>query len=476
MGMLAATACSQPSIKFRPGNEAKSFGKTLLTDAVGIGAADGYDYWLHCGDRNGIGILSTDSTLHHARQTTLPHSSHYTMLAASHNDRQVALLLADAHSSHEASILTARIALDTLENYAFDELKHYDLGRHDQFYCWGASSPNGQYNAVVAVVEYTDSKQYEATVMLLDAEMRPLWEREYAVGTLEEVAVSDEGCIVTLGCEQSDFGADLVFNIFTASRSRTCTIASEAGYIRHLHLAHLTQHHALAMGTFSPAHLKGHEHLCGGLYTVAISLDSATVTHSTLRRFTDEDIAVFYNHESGGKGATTVADHVEVVDLLPTASGALLALERHFAVDSHGDTLDEAGSTTYHVGLQIASADTLGRLQWVRNVRSCDVRKGNDESATSLLLAWGEGLAIVKNENSKTPDNYTTATPVRPCEGDAKSNLVVYLVDGDGAMVKQRIEGKTRHTALAANRRSEGRWQVVTANKSALRPAILEIR
>ena len=153
--------------------------------------------------------------------------------------------------------------------------------------------------------------------------------------------------------------------------------------------------------------------------------------------FTDEDIAVFYNHEASGKGATTVADHVEVVDLLPTASGALLALERHFAVDSHGDTLDEAGSTTYHVGLQIA---------------------------------------IVKNENSKTPDNYTTATPVRPCEGDAKSNLVVYLVDGDGAMVKQRIEGKTRHTALAANRRSEGRWQVVTANKSALRPAILEIR
>ena len=107
MGMLAATACSQPSIKFRPGNEAKSFGKSLLTDAVGMGAAGGYDYWLHCGDRNGIGILSTDSTLHHARQATLPHSSHYTMLAASHNDQQAALLLADAHSSHEASILTA---------------------------------------------------------------------------------------------------------------------------------------------------------------------------------------------------------------------------------------------------------------------------------------------------------------------------------------------------------------------------------
>lgn len=93
---------------------------------------------------------------------------------------------------------------------------------------WEGSSRDGSYHATLTVTVYGEYQQYEAFATLYDAEMQQLWTREYAVGTMESLWVTDSGTIVTVGCDPEHDGNEVTVNEITQWTARTYRVAVEA--------------------------------------------------------------------------------------------------------------------------------------------------------------------------------------------------------------------------------------------------------
>lgn len=468
--MASVMAClamvAQPALQ--RGAESKALDMDDLMKGRYIGRSERADVWVMEGRRHVKQVVRMDLNMQSVQSTPLAKSGDLQVLAATLDDEgDASVLLADQSDNRHSRVLAARTVRE-----GYDTLLNWEHGRRDNCMLWGASSPSGDRLAFVAVLQLNETKQYRTWIAVYDQKLQLLWEREFALGSLSDVMVTDSGRVVTLGIEEDEVETHFIFNTMDAHGASSYDATVKCDPIREVHLASVVGPVAVAAGTYMPTGMRKADRYTAGVIGLAFDLDVAELKGVTMRPFQNEDMNVFLNKKTKKIQRSQVMDHVKTLATMPTGYGAVVALS-HQRLE---ETSEEGGTRRdgYSVGVHLVAVDTTGHVRWVRNVRRMAHQKGGDDQLKVGLASMGDRICMVMNESAKEPTVYDIANAGREVEPGDKGNIVVYTMDEDGTTNKLLLEVKSKQTVMRALPSADGSLLYYTLRGSKCRAAELK--
>lgn len=461
---LAGTVAAQQAV-YSKGLENKRADIDQLRAAYYVGVHDKLDCWIMEGKKHVNQLVMTDQNLHQSKVVPLMGSNGGEVLTATMNDRHASVMVLNHVSRKQTVVLRYTVYLDSLVCGVADTLAVFNHEKKDRCMVWGASSPSGNHSAMVAVLQHSDKQQYSTRIELFDGDMYSEWSKEYALKTMHNMKVTDDGCIVTFGIEPGKEETAFVFNVIDQNRADSYSLAAKCDPIKEINLVTVNGRNAIAAGTFFAP---GGKHKTGGVVALSMNIDSAAFAGFTLRPFANEDVNIFLNKDTKKTQRELVVDHVRTLSSTPTDYGAVVLVGRSFRaenVQSNG----AAKKSCYASGMHCYAVDNFGNIKWVRNIRRSDMQKDSDEMLQLSLHANRDKALLVKTEHPKMPTTYEIGEAAKDCEAGDKVNIVLYTMDADGEVQKLIVEPKTKHQIFRTLCREDGTLMILTDNNGKLR-------
>lgn len=480
MGALCGSAFAQEGFQLTRYAESKKIDSPLLEKGIYVGQYEGLYCWIGDGRRHRKHVVLADQNLEPLRRMELPESAvNFRVLTASIEDNHASVLMVDEPDNRHTYVYKALVDLDSMRpvegKQPLEVVDSFTYDRKDRCMVWAATSPNGHYTALISIVEYTARKQYSARAMLMDGTLSTVWTKDYAMGSMDQLVVTDDGTLVTLGHELAYPETHIVFNVLSKARADSYDVVVTCDPLRQLRLTGVVGRHAMAVGTFTPSGKDPEGDICGGVVGLSFDIDSAVMTGFTMRPFQNEDLNILYNKKTKKVQRSQEVEMVSVIDAVSTTYGAVLAVGRNFReeeVENNGTT-----SNLYRrQGIHLMAVDTLGRVTWVRNLRRDDIQKKNGDLLNVSMLSRYGTTYIVKSERRDYPAEYEISKEAKEYTIGSKSNLVIYAINADGEVHKTVVEQKTPHNLLRCLLRPDDTIVALTADGSRKRLAELKIR
>ena len=447
------TLAAQPAVT--RGAESRRLDAEDLEKALYVGTLDNMDAWIMEGRRHVKQVVLTDLNMEPVSIAPIDGTGDMQVLAASVDGRRTSVLLLKK-TNRSTAVLRGEIDADSRALVeSFDTVVVYEYGRKDECMVWAATSPSGNYNALVCVVQLNETKQYGSRTFLLDARMRVVWDKEFAMGSMHEVMVTDSGRVVTLGVEREGEEAHFIFNTLDGRREASYDAVVKCDPVKEIHLANVVGRFAVAVGLYQPAQGRNADKLTEGVLTMSFDLDAAVLAGITMRPFQNEDMNIFQNMKTKKIQKSQVCDHIAVLGLTPTSWGAAMALGRDMEIEksSNGGSVTREG---LGVGVNVVAVDTTGHVRWVRNIRRNDVSKENGVPKVGLATSSDGHVCVVKTESPKAPEFYDISDEARKFTVGDKGSLVTYTIDADGKTERLLLERKTKQTLFRTLARRDG--------------------
>ena len=232
--MICVAVCglrAQQRMEVQKNIEGKKVDAAFVREAKYLGQYDGLYCFVGDGHKHRKRLVLVDHNMEPLRVMELPESSaNCDVMAGSISGNTVSMLLVDNDPRGTALVFRGSYDLDSMRpadgGRGLELLDSVSFGRHDRCLVWAGTSPSAVHNAMVLIVEYTERNQYSAHAVLFDAQMREVWHYDYAMGSMNDLHVTDEGSIVTLGYDREGEETHLVFNIMDSKRGDTSTRGS----------------------------------------------------------------------------------------------------------------------------------------------------------------------------------------------------------------------------------------------------------
>lgn len=474
---FVASGFAQQRLVIQKNLESRKLDAAFVRDAYYLGQYDGLYCFVGKEGRGRMKLVMSDHNMEPMRVMELPESSvNCKLMAGSIDGNRAGLLLVDNDERSRTLIYTSCFDLDSLRpadgGRGLVVADSLPFGRKDRCLVWAGTSPNAKYNGLVVITEFTERKQYSARAVLFDSQMKELWHYDYAMGSMNDIAVTDDGSIVTLGYEPEGEETHFVFNIMDERRGDTYDAIIKCEPIRELRLAGVQGSHIMGVGLFNTASYHSAD-MCGGVVAMSFDKDSAILTGFTMRPFQNEDINVLYNKPTKKIQRDQEVELASIVGSVMTGNGAIVAVGRNFRIQH----VEDNSSVTYsyqRVGIHLLAVDTLGRVSWTRNIRRNDLQKHDDYLLkVGMMQAYGKTY-LIKSEHRKNPATYSIAKETKEFKVDAKGNLAVYTIGADGEIEKAVLEQKTPFAFVRSVRRDDGSFALFTQNGS--RSRIVELK
>lgn len=465
--LSSASVAAQGGYSTTHGAAARNADRTLLRGLY-LGQYEGYHCWAgHCADGN-IRVALTDDDLTFHGEADLPEATRYCdILSGTLRDGVVHLMIVDSASEghtmvYKAAVELALVGTDSTA-LAMATIDSLTYGPTDHCYVWTALSPNGQWVGKVVVVQYPERLQYSALAELYDCKMNRVWEKEYAVGSMEQLCVTDQGELVSLGYEAYDGETHFVYNIIGKERASSFDVVVACYPVRQLRLAGVVGRKAVGVGLFTPEDSREQDNLCGGTLGMAFDIDSAILTGFTMRPFQNEDMNIMLNQKTRTIQTQQILDLVSISGVATTSYGAVLAAGRNWR-----SNIVEDNGVPYHthtrMGLHLTAIDTNGNVRWVRNIRRNDIQRDNDDLLNIGFHSYGDTVAVVKTEYPRTPVTYDVSHSTKPLIAGKKSNLALYTIAPNGKVEKWMLDFKKKQALLRSTLRPNGELVLLTCD------------
>lgn len=460
IALLLTAAVADAQFVIDKGAESRHIDDDRMVGATYIGELDGQTLWVSQA-RNGWQVIGADHQMEPTRTQGLKTAADE-LLAATLSGDTVMLVLADRSSKQRTDLLVARCTaegqwtVDTLQTLAYD--------KKDRCLLWGAVSPSGNRVAVCSIVEFTEKRQYSALITMLAADGTIDFRHEYPLGTMDQLAVTDDGRIATLGTEQDGSTLHIIINYADRNHAETNEVLVTCDPPRELKIANILDDHLIALGTVSGNGFRGAEDLCAGTIAFAYDLAGVRMSGFTIRPFNNEDVNIFYNKPTKKVQRDLFCEHATPLSLVPLPYGAAIVVGHNFEKISLADNGTEEHSFS-RVGLHIVAADTAANILWVRNLRRNDWQKGKPDLLQVGVATLGETLCLVKSENRKMPAAYEIGKEAKQLKMGDKNNLVLYSIAPDGEVHKDILEAKSKHSLLHLTPKCD----IITVHGSRLR-------
>lgn len=477
MGLMASGQWSVASgqggmVTLTKGEEGKNLDLESVLNGWYLGRQGDNDCWLtrsedgpkEFADRENWHVVSLNRNLAAQGYVELLKTKDYHVLGVFMDGQMARMMLVDSNEKRMV-VVVANVDLDslTLTGNKLDTLARFDLAKDDRCYVWSAVSPGGEYVGILSLQQFTSKKQYVAEASMYDSELNELWSKEFPVGSVSCMTVSDAGEMVTMGNEHVGNEEHFTVNVITENTGNSYGAKLNCDRVQDLQIVNTMGRRVIFAGLFSSLGSKAESRMTGGTVTMAFDLDSATVASFTLRPFQNEDVNLLLNLKT-----KKVQKSSDVAMVMPLASvampyGAVLAVGRRYVL-RHTDANGTYTRSYVGQGIHLVSVDRDGNVRWVRNLRRNDMEKHNSEMLYLSLFAQGDTVCLVKSEHPKYPVEYDIAKEAKELEMGEKNNLVLYRVAENGDVSKTVLEKKTKHSLLSSAKREDGSMLLMTCN------------
>ena len=460
-------ATAQEGYTVTYGGESRDMEPAMLRNGKYLGKYEGKLCWAigSYGQRKRVVMLDSNMTL--TSSLELPESSESCeLVTATYDDGKAYLMYVDSNYDKMTLLFASTVDLatmtpaeGTMPMRLTDSLSY---GRKDHCYVWGATSPDGKTAAVIYIVEYTERMQYSARAILFDNHLQEQWVKDYALGSMENLCVTNDGTMVTLGYEDDGDETHFIFNILSRDRAESFDAVVQCNHVRQLKLAGIVGNKAMAVGTFSPAEGRWSDQLCEGVLTMAFDIESASLTGFNMRTFQNEELNILLNMKTKKVQRYQDIDLVSISGYTTTNYGAVVAVGRNW----HLNRTEDNGTTSlsYHrMGLHIVATDTNGHITWMRNLRRNDVQ-AKDDYLLGLDMTSRDGVTyIMRSEHRRTPQIYDIGREAKQLMMGEKTMMALYTIDADGEVQKNVLEARTPFSLLRTIPQSDGTLMTIGA-------------
>lgn len=461
IAMMLAAFTSQAQLQLNAGLESKAVSADVLEKGTMVGRYDDNSVWLTA-IRHGWRLMALDRDLQVVQAAEMEINADK-LLAATMNGNTATMILLTQEKKN-TRVMVAHLSLEG--ESSVDTLADYNMpGRKDQCLVWGATSQLGNYMAVVTVRLYADSAEYIPTAYLVAPRGNVVYKHEFAMTSIDQIFVTDNGRIVTLATDNTEAGVEIMVNYVTANITDTSRNSIPCDPLRDIKIVNVVGNRMVAIATTSGRGRKG-DNACNGMMAMSFDLDSAKVHKCTSQRFTTEDINVLYNRYLRKGVKSMVAENVSILGCVPTSYGGAMAITRSF--EEQTTTNDGIYHHLFqHMGIHVVGANTEGELAWVSNIRCHDMQENNGNKLYLGINGDGKNVYIYKTENPKDSYTYDINRAAKVQKTGKKGNLVRYAILPNGFVEKAVLERKTKHNFLLVTANQE----IITVRGRKLRRA-----
>ena len=465
------------------GRESKHTDEEMIMNGHYLGLHNGLDCWI-TQTVNGSNIfvrnrdwqvVHLDSNLVPVGRLELPKTSKCHHVASVMKESLASALLVDSSNNEQTLILRAQVDMDSMRLVGgwIDTLHVFPLTSKDFCKVWGATSSNGEYVGLISVIEYTNTKQYTATITLFDATMTPLWTRQYALGSTDMIHVSDKGEIITLAVEDDGEKQHFIFNVMDEQESATYDISINCDRIQNMRIVNTVGRHVVCAGTWSPLNSDPEDRITGGVVGMSFDLDSTNITGFTLRPFQNEDMNILMNKKTKKVQREQMLTFITPTGYAATSFGGVISLGRNYA-ENRVNNNGTISSEHHAVGMHVAAVDTSGAIRWVRNFRRNDISNDGPARLYTALVSDDTQVYLLKTESRKYPNIYEISKEAKEFELGDKSNIVLYSISTEGEVNKTIIEQKYKGVLIGVDQRRDGTMLLLSLRGSKTRLAKLK--
>lgn len=449
IAMMLAAITSQAQLQLNAGLESKAVSADVLEKGTMLGSFENNSMWI-TPIRHGWRLMALDRDLQIVQAAEMEINADK-LLAATMNGNNATMVLQQQEKKN-TYVLVAHLSLDG--ESSIDTLASYNMpGRKDKCLIWGATSQLGNYMGVVTVQLFVDSAEYIPTAYLIAPRGNVVYKHAFAMTSIDQIFVTDNGRIVTLATDNTEAGVEVMVNYVTSNLTDTSRNNIPCDPLRDIKIVNVVGNRMVAIATTSTRGRKA-DNTCNGVMAFSFDLDSAKIHKCTSQKFTVEDINVLYNRYLRKNVKHMVAENVSILATVPTSYGGAIAITRSF--EEQKTTNDGIYHHLFqHMGIHVVAANTEGELAWVSNIRCHDLQENNGDKLYIGIIGDGKNVYVYKTESPKDSYTYDINRASKVQKAGKKGNLVRYAILPNGFVEKAVLERKTKHSFLLVTNNEE---------------------
>ena len=456
LAMFVMYAASSQNITFRQGDNGNSKGYQPTLIRLDKADAEGRYYSVEP-DLNafskvkGIMVREVDMEYKEYKCVKIENTKGYGIMHA-HRDGMRMHVIVSAFEKKSVILRHVCVNLSSFTVESDKAILNREIGKHEFFYHWDATSENGHYGLVYAVAnDKTNTADVQG--MLFDRSMQTVWAHGLDIGAISEIFVTDDGRIATCGFsngdDQSD-GAALVFGIADGLGTRQGHYPSVA-QVGGMTILNVFGDKVLATaletdkGTgWAGNFLVGAVVTTGTIYTgvtaYLFDVSAGKMAGTDRHPFTKADARVFYNASLISEIASPDVNflYLRAKASTPTGGAALYGRTWLERTVNRGNGMTTA--TYYYKGMMLVKADSTGHIVWMKPLMHDNGNNGDfGENAETDMVAEGDDLYVITNESPKDGDTYDPENAVRRVVMVVHGAISAYRFGADGSVAKRKL-------------------------------------
>lgn len=487
MAMLTMLATSAQTITFTHGDKGngKGYQPTRLVvdkaDAAGV-------YYSVEPDLNafskvkGVVVREVNLEYKELRSVDIPNTKDNGIMHVQRDGKRMHVVVS---AMEKNSVVLRHVTVD-LSTFAIERdeaLLERPVGKKEFFYHWTATSANGNFGLVYAVV---NEKENTADVqgMLFDRSMKSLWSHSLEVGSIAEIFVTDDGRIATAGFSNGEGktdGAMLEFAIADGLGTQHGRYPS-VSKVGQLTVLNCFGDKVLASGLetskgtgWAGSFTAGSVITTGTIYTgcavYLFDVAAGQMVNTDRHLFTKEDARVFYNASLVSEIASPDVNFLSLRAQVATPSGGAALYGRTWMETvrqtRNGVATGMSSSVYYYKGMMLVKADSTGRIVWMKPLMHDNGNNADFAVNTETdMVAEGEDIYLITNESHNDGDTYDPDNAARRSVMAVHGAVSAYRFAADGSVAKYKLADKGINIIMTPLRRqAPGVYTLITGQR-----------
>lgn len=354
------------------------------------------------------------------------------------------------------------------------------VGRDGTSSFFSATSPDGTFKALVALVYNAKTDNLSSTAYLYDDKATLQWKQKFDTRPISQIMVTDDGEIITAGFFETKTkkATDLYF----------CSITEDAVQISNATIDFNVSDMALmnyvngkvVAATLNYDSKSNAKDLINSCTAIAYDMDADELVDANTYHFTAHDIHVIANDKNNSKDATSIANMVFRNTCATNYGGVAEMSQKWIEIVTHSQISNgmmSSRSTTLYIekGMLLISVDTTGDFMWQRPIRHDALMSENSWCFMgSHLISDGDNVYAIVTEDDDCDTTYDTETHIKTATLNVvsrKSSMMCYDIDEAGN-VKKHMLASNKYCFLGTQlmRDTDGTYYFISGN---IRPTVL---
>lgn len=417
-------------------------------DGLLLGVTDKYTTFLKNHIKKEIMVVALDENMNIVRSIELPETKDSYTQTATYFEGKVYLLTS---RKEKTSTYYERTVVDATTMQKVGEtttIYTYTSERKDQSFQWIEQSPNGTLSGLIHITTSRKSDKFEAVQILLDEEMNIEWQRDYAIYSLSNMLVTDDGEIITIGYSGGKTGS-VYISVLNEANAFDFEEPTNLK-IKDVRLAGYKDGKILGVGFGINASKDDAVQYFG--IAADIKSQRVNIGYQTL---TDQECNILANIDLSKKSRGVYTDILFLKHCQPTEYGAVATIQTRMIVE----TCNQNGGCSiksYSYGTLIFGIDNDGNVAWHHGIRKSMKQNGYPTLLTDAVCVEGSDVYLLQSESPKWAPVYNVEKKAKTQKMNSGTKVLgVYHIDANGSIIKE-VEKMNKAVVLNDNTKKVG--------------------